>query len=41
VILLVKSDDSRRRNDWLSYVGFFVITVMPWVVTIWLLWPRW
>jgi hypothetical protein len=41
VILLVKSDDSRRRRNWLSDLEFFAITVLPWLVTIWLLWPRW
>jgi hypothetical protein len=28
------------RNRWLSELAFLVLTVGPWLVMIWLLWPR-
>jgi hypothetical protein len=39
VILLVKSDDPGGRNNWTSYLAFFAITLLPWVLLIWLMWP--
>jgi predicted nucleic acid-binding Zn ribbon protein len=40
VIMLVKLGDDERRRNRLSSLTFVVITIVPWVVMIWLLWPR-
>ncbi len=40
VIMLVKLGDDQRRRNRLSDLAFLVITVVPWVVMIWLMWPR-
>jgi hypothetical protein len=41
VILLVRTEDQRHgMKRWLSEIPFLVITLGPWVVMIWLLWPR-
>jgi len=38
--MLIKLGDSERRENWLSRLPFLAITVVPWVVLIWLIWPR-
>jgi predicted nucleic acid-binding Zn ribbon protein len=38
--MLVKLGDDERRRNRLSSLTFVVITIVPWVVMIWLLWPR-
>jgi hypothetical protein len=38
--MLVKLGDDERRKNRLSSLTFLVITVAPWVVMIWLFWPR-
>ena len=40
MIMLVKLGDDERRRNRLSSLTFVVITIVPWVVMIWLLWPR-
>ena len=40
VIMLVKLGDDERRRNRLPSLTFLAITVVPWVVMIWLLWPR-
>jgi len=30
----------RERTDWRSEILFLLLTVGPWVVLVWLLWPR-
>lgn len=30
----------RARTDWRSDILFLLLTVGPWVVLVWLLWPR-
>jgi hypothetical protein len=40
VIMLVKFGDNRRRSNRLSSLGLFAMTLAPWVVMIWLFWPR-
>jgi len=30
----------RERTDWRSEILFLSLTVGPWVVLVWLLWPR-
>jgi len=30
----------RARTDWRSEILFLLLTVGPWVVLVWLLWPR-
>jgi hypothetical protein len=40
VMMLVKVGDQERRRNLLSDLCFLVITVVPWVVLIWLMWPR-
>jgi hypothetical protein len=30
----------RARTDWRSEILFVLLTVGPWVVLVWLLWPR-
>lgn len=41
MILLVKlGDPGRGRKQWISYLPFVVLTVGPWVLMVWLLWPR-
>jgi hypothetical protein len=41
VIMLVKIGNQKRRRQWLSDVGFLVITVGPWVAMVWLHFSRW
>ena len=40
VIMLVKISDRELRKDWLPELYFLVITVVPWAVLFWLVWPR-
>ena len=42
VIMLVKLGQNERpiKRSRLSDLTFLVITVVPWVVLIWLMWPR-
>jgi len=45
MIMLVRlGDDPRKRprkkNAWYSELFFLTITLLPWAVMIWLLWPR-
>ena len=30
----------RARTDWRSEILFLLLTLGPWVVLVWLLWPR-
>ncbi len=41
VIMLVKVGENERRRDRLSDLTFLVITVVPLVVLICLVWPSW
>jgi hypothetical protein len=38
--MLIKLGDSERRSNRLSSLGFVAITVVPWILMIWLIWPR-
>ena len=38
--MLVKLGDDKPRSNLLSNLTLLVITVVPWVVLIWLIWPR-
>jgi len=40
VIMLVKFGNQERWRGWLSNLSFVVVTVVPWVALIWLMWPR-
>ena len=41
MILLVRTEGPRHgRKRWLSEITFLVLTPGPWVVMIWLVWPR-
>jgi hypothetical protein len=41
VMMLVSLGDAGRgRKRWLSDLAFLAITVAPWVILIWLMWPR-
>jgi hypothetical protein len=40
VFTLVKLSDSGRRENGLSRLFFVAITIVPWIVMLWLLWPR-
>ena len=41
MILLVRTEGPRHgRKRWLSEITFLVLTLGPWVVMIWLVWPR-
>ena len=40
VIMLVRLGKNERRSGRLSDLTFLVITVIPWVVLIWLMGPR-
>jgi hypothetical protein len=39
VIMLVKLEDQKEGRNRLSIICFLLITVVPWIVMIWLLWP--
>jgi hypothetical protein len=39
--MLVKLSDDEQGESWLSNLTFLMITVVPWVALIWLIWPRW
>jgi hypothetical protein len=41
MMLLVTSGIPGTTRKWFSEVLFLVITVGPWVVMVWLLWPGW
>jgi hypothetical protein len=36
----VRIQDQRPRSDWRSEIFFLLLTVGPWIVLVWLLWPR-
>lgn len=38
--MLDKLGDSEQRENWLSRLAFVAITVVPWIVMLWLIWPR-
>jgi len=38
--MLIKFGDHEQRRNRLSSLYFLVITVVPWVAFIWLIWPR-
>jgi hypothetical protein len=40
VIMLVKIGDQERHKNWRSSLSLLLITVVPWVVLFWLMWPR-
>jgi len=39
MMMLVKLDSQKRPKTWMLILGFFLMTVVPWIVMIWLLWP--
>ena len=39
VIMRVKLADQKEGRNQLSIICFLLITVVPWIVMIWLLWP--
>jgi len=36
----VRIQDQRPRSDWRSEILFLLLAVAPWIVLVWLLWPR-
>jgi hypothetical protein len=40
MMMLVRLGNLKGGRGRLSWIGFLVVTVGPWLVLIWLLWPR-
>jgi len=37
--MLVKLSDQKPHRTWVTILFFLLITIAPWIVMIWLLWP--
>jgi len=38
--MAVRMQRQRARTDWRSEILFLSLTIGPWIVLVWLLWPR-
>lgn len=38
--MVTQNEPEKSRGDWLLEVMFVIVTATPWILMIWVLWPR-